>query len=87
MTHRHMESGMFSMTVGSAGTHLSRRTLPPPGLVADLLIRVLKHLRRITVALGRVVSISLVTNDLFSKRSKNGSGREEDCRGVRRSQG
>lgn len=73
MTRRHTESGMFSMSCGvSWDPSKPRSALPPPGLIADSLIHVLKHLRRITVALGRMVSISLVTNDLFNK-SKNSS--------------
>jgi hypothetical protein len=59
---------MFSTSCGvSWDPSKPQSALPPPGLIADSLIHVLKHLRRITVALGRMVSISSVTNDLFNK--------------------
>lgn len=59
---------MFSTSCGvSWDPSKPQSALPPPGQIADSLIHVLKHLRRITVALGRMVSISSVTNDLFNK--------------------
>lgn len=59
---------MFSMRCGvSWDPSKPQSTLPPPGLTADSLVHVLRQLRRITVALGRMVCIALVTNDLFNK--------------------
>lgn len=82
MTYKHMESGIwdvFHELWVSWDPSKPQRALPPPGLIADLLILVWKHLRRITVALSRMVSISVVTNDLFNKSSKNSSC-SRDCR-------
>lgn len=85
MTHRHMESGMFSTSCGvSWDPFKPQSALPHPELTADSLIHVLKHLRRITVALSRMVSISVVTNDLFNKSSKNSScSKAEKLQGQR----